>query len=732
MTDVETELFGGTGHLIGRWVAITALLVIGFGFAARTVYWLLRYVGWGEGSIELSNIPRRIKDFLVYVIGQRRVIAEPAGIAHLFIFWGFLILQLETIEYMIRGYAPHFHFSELVGLAGYNGLLFLQDLFGGLVLIAITIAAIRRFVVQPKHVLVSRDSAIILGLIGALMVTKFVANSAEIAYVLEATAPGGDAGVLALMSTDIQAAVETVGLDFENVAPALATLGHTPFWTPIANTLAQGYVEAGISSTTIWGLYHANYWLHILIVVVFANYIPFGKHLHLIGAMPNIFFKKHDPKGALQAPDVDFENYAGESVGAANVEDLSWKQLLDSYACTECARCEHYCPAYNTGKPLNPFMIVHKIKEQLRDRGEKVVREGQDAEKLDMERLTGGLITKEELWACTTCGACVEACPVFIEHVDSIVDMRRYLATMEADFSSEVGRTFRNLEQNMNPWGISQSFRADWAEDLDIPLMSEMPEPPDYLFWVGCAGSFDDRQKKVTRSFAKIMKAADVSFAILGPEETCTGDPARRIGNEYLYWMMASQNVDTLDEYGVTDIVTTCPHCYHTIGKEYPQLGGEYNVVHHTELLNKLLTSGELELESVGQMDVTFHDSCYIGRWDDEYENPRNVLRSVPGVNLQEMDLNREQSFCCGAGGGRMWMEEDIGKRVNVERTDQALSTDPDAIAVNCPFCMTMFTDGLKSRDAEDVPLKDLAEVIAETIDDEDDDSQDVTSPAAE
>jgi Fe-S oxidoreductase len=366
-------------------------------------------------------------------------------------------------------------------------------------------------------------------------------------------------------------------------------------------------------------------------------------------------------------------------------------------------------------------MIVHKIKEKLRDRGEKVIREGQDVEELDMERLTGGLITKEELWACTTCGACVEACPVFIEHVDSIVDMRRYLATMEADFSSEVGRTFRNLEQNMNPWGISQSFRADWAEDLDIPLMSEMPEPPDYLFWVGCAGSFDDRQKKVTKSFAKIMKAADVSFAILGPEETCTGDPARRIGNEYLYWMLASQNVDTLNDYGVTDIVTTCPHCYHTIGKEYPQLGGEYNVVHHTELLNKLLASGELELESVGEMDVTFHDSCYIGRWDDEYENPRNVLRSVPGVNLQEMDLNREQSFCCGAGGGRMWMEEDTGKRVNIERTDQALATDPDAVAVNCPFCMTMFTDGLKSRDAEDVPLKDLAEVIADSLEDDED-----------
>ena len=699
-----------------------AMLGIGFFFAGRTVYWLLRYVGWGKGKLEVTEIPRRIKDFLVYVIGQRKVIAEPGGITHLFIFWGFLILQLETIEYMIRGFFPHFHFEAVIGLDAYNGLLFLQDIFGALVLVAIVVAATRRFIVRPPHVARSVDSAIILSLIAALMVTKFFANSAEIAFVLtNSDIPGGMAAIGALMSNNVSASVGAIpGLSFEQIRPALDNLGHTPVWTPIANVLASNWINAGVSSGWLWLIHHANYWLHIGIVVFFANYIPFGKHIHLIGAMPNIFFKKHGPKGALEAPDVDFESYAGETVGAANVEDLRWKQLLNSYACTECARCEHYCPAYNTGKPLNPFMIIHKIQDTIKERGEKVIRHGEDPDELDMERLTGGVITKEELWACTTCGACVEACPVFIEHVDSIVDMRRYLATMEADFSSEVGRTFRNLEQNMNPWGISQSFRADWADDLDVPLMSELSEPPDYLFWVGCAGSFDDRQKKVTKSFAKIMKAADVTFAILGPEETCTGDPARRIGNEYLYWMLAKQNVDTLNDYGVTKIVTTCPHCFHTIGKEYPQLGGDYEVVHHTELLNNILADGKLGLESVGSMDITYHDSCYIGRWDDSYENPRNVLQSVPGVNVQEMELNKEQSFCCGAGGGRMWMEEDIGKRVNVERTDQALETDPDAVAVNCPFCMTMFTDGLKSRDADDVPLKDLAEIVAENIEEED------------
>jgi len=775
---VEAELFTSGWHRITRALVMAGAVVLFFGLAARTVYWLLKYVGWGEGELELSDVPRRIKDFLIYVIGQRRVIAEPGGILHLFIFWGFLILQLETIEYIIRGVQPGladlfgwldgtvlawavsassawfdwlpgffqwlipsmettFHFSTYIGLPGYNILLFLQDLFALLVLVAISIAAIRRFVVRPKHTVVSVDGAVILGLIGALMVTKFLANGAEIAYV-SGHVTESRASALEFLGVG--------GLAPTNYQEAVDILGHTPGWTPVANWVASlfvGYTDAeAIQAASAQGplglgwlamLHHVNYWLHIGIVLAFANYIPFGKHLHLIGAMPNIFFKKHGPKGALEAPDVDFENYANEEVGAAHVEDLDWKQLLDSYACTECARCEHYCPAYNTGKPLNPFMIIHKIKEQLRERGEKVVRNGEDPEDLDMDRLTGGLISKEELWACTTCGACVEVCPVFIEHVDSIVDMRRYLATMEADFSDEVGRTFRNLRENDNPWGISQTFRADWAEELDIPLMSELPEPPDYLFWVGCAGSFDDRQKKVTKSFAKILKAADVSFAILGPEESCTGDPARRIGNEYLYWMLAKQNVDTLEDYGVTNIVTTCPHCFHTIGKEYPQLGGEYEVVHHTELLSNLLDDGALELESVGNMDITFHDSCYIGRWDDSYEDPRNVLHSVPGVELQEMELNREQSFCCGAGGGRMWMEEDIGKRVNVERTDQALETDPDAIAVNCPFCMTMFTDGLKSRDADDVPLKDLAEVVADNLDDEEtaDDSDTDAQPVA-
>ncbi|RAL23776.1 hypothetical protein DL240_06380 [Lujinxingia litoralis] len=668
-----------TGHQWFRMVLGLCVLV-GFGFAGRTVYWLLRYVAAGQGDLKTSQIPERVKGIITQVLGQARVIAEPAGVLHLFIFWGFLILQIETLEYITRAFKWDFHLSSIIGRGAYNGALFMQDVFGFLVLVAISLSAFRRYVIRPKHSLQSVDGAVIISLIAALMLTKFIANGAEIAF-----------------------------LSVENQA-------HDPQWTPVAlftSTLLQGMGASPQSEGMFW-IYHVSYWFHIAIVVAFANYIPFGKHLHLIGAIPNIFFRKLEPSGALYPIDMEDENV--ESFGAARVEDLRWKQLLDTYACTECGRCEHYCPAYNTGKALNPMAVIHNIKEHLREKGTAVIKGGNSEAADEFPPLAGGIITKEELWACTTCGACVANCPVYIEHVDTIVDMRRYLALMESDFSAEVGRTFRNMENNSNPWGISSSYRADWAEGLDIPLMSEMTSAPDYLFFVGCAGSFDDRQKKVTQSFAKILRSAGVSFAILGPEEACTGDPARRIGNEYLYWMLATQNIETLNSYGVTKIITTCPHCFHTIGKEYPQLGGQYEVIHHTALLNELLQHQRIQLKPTATMKVTYHDSCYIGRWDNSYKNPREVLQSVPGVVMQEMDLNKKQSFCCGAGGGRMWMEETEGKRVNIERTDQALATAPDAIAVNCPFCLTMFDDGLKNRGADDVKLLDLAEIIADNL----------------
>lgn len=654
-------------------IVLILMVFAAFAAAGRTVYYLLRYVAWGKGKPEFDAITDRLRDFFVYVIGQARVIKEPGGVLHLFIFWGFLILQLETIEYMFRALFFDFHFSSIIGEPLYNVLLCSQDIMAVLVTVAIIAATIRRFVVRPKYTVVSTDAAVINALILGLMLTKFVAN----------------------------------GVEIQNVP--LEVLGHDPAWTPFAALTGAAFATLGIAHEAV---YHVAYWMHLGIVAFFANYIPRGKHLHLIGAMPNIFFRKRRPLGALEP--VDMEDETVESFGVGQVEELSWKQLLDTYACTECGRCEHYCPAYNTGKSLNPMMIIHKVKDELKAKGDVVFKQGEEPEEWPM--LAGGVISREELWACTTCGACVSNCPVFIDHVDTIVDMRRYLALMEADFSPEVSRTFRNMENNSNPWGISKSYRADWADGLDIPMISELAEPPEYLFWVGCAGSFDDRQKKVTQAFVEVLNAAGVSYAVLGTEEGCTGDPARRIGNEYLYWMLATAAIETLDSHNVTKIVTACPHCYHTIAKEYPQLGGHYEVLHHTDLIRDLIEEGDLRLKPAALTKVTYHDSCYIGRWRDSYDAPRDILRSVPGIEVQEMALNKRQSFCCGAGGGRMWMEEHEGKRVNIERTDQALATDPDTIAVACPFCMTMFDDGLKNRGADAVVLKDLAEIVAENL----------------
>ena len=654
---------------------------VGFYFAGQTVYWLFRYLtlGMTDKRTRLDDLKPRLVGFAQLVGGQTRVIREYAGMLHFFVFWGFLMLQIETFEYMIRGFFPSFTFGQIIGLTTYNGLLLAQDVAGLLVLAAVTLLAIRRFGVRPAHSIQTSDAAVILAGIGGLMVTKFLFHGAEIATTSEAE---------------------------------IATRWDTDF-TPVASFVA-GLFGGAATQPAGGGLHlfgQAMYFGHLAIVVFFANYIPLGKHLHLLGAMPNVFFRKLEPNGALYP--IDLENESAEYFGASKLEDLSWKQLLDTYACTECARCEHYCPAFNTGKELNPMQIIHKLKDHIKEKGRIVLQEGKKDHEFPL--LAGGIISKEELMACTTCGACVANCPVNIEHVDTIIDMRRYIVLTESDVSPEVSRTFKNMERSQNPWGVPNRTRAEWAEGLDIPLMSELETPPEYLFWVGCAGSFDDRQKKVTQAMAKILKRAGVSFAILGPEEQCTGDAARRIGNEYLYHAMATANVEILNTYKVTKIITTCPHCFHTIGKEYPQVGGHYEVIHHTKLLNDLIRERKVTLTANSHKKYVYHDSCYIGRWNDDYSNPRQTLAQVPGAEIKEMEWKERKALCCGAGGGRMWMEEHTGKRVNVHRSDMAIAAGGDAVVVNCPFCMTMISDGLKARDNE-MPTLDLAEVVAASL----------------
>jgi Fe-S oxidoreductase len=477
---------------------------------------------------------------------------------------------------------------------------------------------------------------------------------------------------------------------------------------------------AGMSADTVRVVFEVCWWVHIIFVLGFLNYLPTSKHLHILTSIPNVFLSSSKPRGALKPIDLEAEGV--EKFGASDVEDLTWKQLLDGYTCTECGRCTAACPANSTGKVLSPRKIIIDIRRRLADKSPYLLdpslkEQAVEGTKLVMERtLVHDYITAAELFACTTCMACVQECPVSIEHVDAIVDLRRNLVLMESSFPPEVQTVFRNLETNGSPWAFPQSSRMEWAEGMDIPLVSNTPDA-EVVFWVGCAGAFDARYRKVTQAFARLMKKAGISFAVLGTEEKCTGDSARRIGNEYLAQTLMKENIATLNGYGVKKVVTTCPHCFNMLRNEYPQFGGRYEVLHHTDLLVKLVAEGRLKPTNEQIKSVTFHDSCYLGRYNDIYEQPREMLAAVPGLSLVEMERSRSRGFCCGAGGGRMWMEEHEGKRVNEERTEEALAVKPDVIGTACPFCMTMLTDGVKAKEATDrVQVKDVAELLDEAV----------------
>jgi Fe-S oxidoreductase len=555
-----------------------------------------------------------------------------------------------------------------VGKALYSSFLYVHDLFTVLVLTGVAYATYRRFVVRPEGVGKSRDANIVLMFTAGLMVSIFLMHGFQILG-------GGEHGSHA------------ASMPFSNaVSGALGRLALSP----------ETYFNLGVIFK----------WIHMILVLGFGMYIPRSKHLHVVAAGPNTFLKPLQREKGMTP--ISFEDESVTQYGVGKVTDLSWKDTLDYYSCTECGRCQDLCPAYNTQKPLSPKMLIFDLKDNMYRNKESILAGKYD----EVTSVIDKNVTEDVIWACTSCRACEIACPVFIGHTDKIYDIRRNLVMMESKFPAEVQSVFKNLETNYSPWAFSPAERAGWADGLAVKTMAEDSDV-DVLLWVGCAGAYDDRNKKVLKAFASLLKKAGVKFSILGTEEQCTGDSARRIGNEYLFQTLAKANIETLNRYKVKKIVTACPHCFNTIKNEYKDFGGNYDVVHHSQFIAQLLSEGKFKPSKGVDQTVTYHDSCYMGRWNNVYEEPRNVLNSLPGTRVIEMKSNHDQSMCCGAGGGRMWMEETIGKRINVTRTEQAIATQANIIAANCPFCMTMLNDGVKSKEMVDkIKVMDIAELM--------------------
>jgi len=721
-------------------ITLTLLMTVAtFAIAGRRVWWLVRLIRSGTAAPGRGRPGgTRVANDAGEVLGQRRLLKwSVPGLAHFFTFWGFVILNLTILEaYGALLINRDFHIP-LVGT--WQVLGFVEDLMAVAVLVGLATFAVLRVRNAPERR--KRESRFygshngaawtILGMIALVIVTLLLLRGAQ-------------------LNAD------------------QFPYGHSK-WTfasyLVAKALGSGAYNEGLATFFLLA--------QIAVVLAFLIIVTYSKHLHIATAPINVYFKRL-PKalGALPPSTdaagtpidfMDVENLSEDTVfGRGKIEDFTWKGYLDFATCTECGRCQSQCPAWNTGKPLSPKLVIMDLRDHLFAKapyllGGKTVPDGAEPTFTESEhghhvpeagypRVEGssveqvsrplvgdaasfGVIDPDVLWSCTTCGACVEQCPVDIEHIDHIVDMRRYQVLIESSFPSEAGTMLRNLENKGNPWGLPDRQREDWANEVsfDVRRVSpgeQLPAEVEYLFWVGCAGALEDRSKKVTKAFAELLNIAGVEFAILGANETCTGDSARRLGNEFVFQMLAQQNVETLNSIERSHplkIVATCPHCFNTIANEYPQLGGHYEVVHHTQLLGKLVEEGKLTPVQPVDKNVTYHDPCYLGRHNKVYTPPREVLGAIPALRSQEMHRCKDRGFCCGAGGARFWMEEKIGKRINMERTDEAIGLDPDLISTACPFCMVMLSDAVTAKKAdgsakEHVQVLDVAQILQQSL----------------
>ena len=655
--------------MIASAAILAAVVAACVGLFARRALLLARLVSLGKPVERFDDVPRRVRNEAVIVVGQRKLLQKLVpGLMHAFIFWGFLVLAPTIVIALIGAVDRE---STLPWLGSQGWYAFLVDVFCVLVLVAVATALWIRKVQRPQRFQGSHlgEADLILGLIAGIVTTLLLWHGTRIA----------------------------LGL---NEAPA--------GWAPVSNLLSNLFAD----DTATEVLERVFVWAHVLLILGFLVYLPYSKHLHIITAAINVFFGRTRLRGRLEPLRFD-ETVPEEELrfGAATVPDLTWKEIVDTFSCTECGRCQDACPAWATGKALSPKLLIMGLRDQILAEGPKVLAARAKGESYEPPPLVPNAVTDDVVWDCVTCGACIQECPVSIEHVDHIVDLRRSLVMVDSRFPAEAEPMLRDVERSSNPWGRAQSERSAWAEGLGVRVLEPGDPAPELLYWVGCAASFDERAKRTAQATARLLRAAGADFAILGPREGCTGDPARRMGNEYVFQAQARRNVETLNAAGATRIVASCPHCFNTLANEYPDFGGSYEVVHHTELLAELVREGRLAPSSRGRT-ITYHDSCYLARHNDVRASPRELVAAV-GQPL-EMRRSGVKTFCCGAGGARMWMEE-RGNQINEERVREAAETGAETLAVACPFCTVMLDDGVRTS-GESLRVADVAVLLAEAI----------------
>jgi len=646
------------GHLILYAIFVVVAFIAAYGIYRRFRLWKL-----GQPEERFGHVVERLVAVFKDAVAQGSIMRDRApGAMHVAIFSSFIILTIGTFLVLLQA---DFRIQILFGQF-YLWYSLVLDLFGVLFIVGILAAIIRRYVVKPKRLNAILDDSIILPLLILIGITGFLIEGARIA----ATNPDWAA------------------------------------WSPIGVWASKLFTAENAE-----GAHRGLWWVHLFLSFAGIAYVPFSKLFHVLASPVNMYFKNTNPRGQLST--MDLEN--SETFGVSDINEFTWKQLLDLDACTECGRCQDQCPAFNSEKPLSPKKLIQDLQGYMSKRGPELIKAKKTGSEADPEFIVGNAVTEDEMWACTTCMACQEHCPVGIEHIQKIVDLRRGQVLMESKFPNELNPAYKGLETNSNPWNMGAATRADWSEGLDVPTIADKDDV-DYLWFVGCAGAFDDQAKETSKALAKILNAAGVSYAVIGADEQCCGDPARRSGNEYVFQMLAEANVEMFKNIKFKKVITACPHCFNVIANEYPQFGGEFEVVHHTEVIAELLKEGKINVSGDGIDSAAYHDSCYLGRYQNIYDAPREILEAVSGKKTKELDRHHDSSFCCGAGGARMFMEEDIGTRINHIRIDEAVKAGVDTLGVGCPFCLVMLQDAVKEKGIENIQVEDLAQLVAKNL----------------